>query len=375
MINLNPNPNFLNHFCVAGINYRKSDISIRSKFYLLPEQATLLLQAAVSKNFPGCLVLSTCNRTEIYGICAHPEKLIEMLCVHTHGNMQDFIEHGYQYCETEAIEHLFKVAAGLDSQIIGDYEILSQLKHAVKEARKNGCINNFMDRVINYALQASKEIKTTTKLSSGTLSVSYAAIKIIKEKIADLSNKKILLVGTGKFGRSIGKNLKDYLPGSSLLFTNRTDKKALVVAENCEGIFIPYDQLAIAVNEADVIIVSTASENYLLFASLFTNTKSHLILDLSVPKNVDPALKNLEGMSILNVDEISMILDNTITLRKSEIPKAMSVIKATIEELLEWYRKRLNNQYQSNVNGRPNNSKEISFSNQSRREKTGAEKF
>ena len=335
MIKLKTEPNFLNNFYVAGINYRKSDISIRSKFSLLPEQSALLLQAAVSENFPGCMVLSTCNRTEIYGICDHPQKLIEMLCIHTHGNMKDFIKQGYQYYDTDAIEHLFKVAAGLDSQIIGDYEILSQLKHAVKEARENVCINYFMDRVINYALQASKEIKTTTKLSSGTLSVSYATIKIIKEKIADLSNKKILLLGAGKFGHSIGKNLKDYLPDSSLFFSNRTDRKALELAEECGGQFVPYDSVASAANDADVIIVSTAADTYTVFPSFFTIRKSHLILDLSVPKNVDPALQNREGFSLLNVDEISMILDKTISLRKSEIPKAMSVIKATIDELME----------------------------------------
>ncbi len=100
----------------------------------------------------------------------------------------------------------------MDSQIIGDYEILSQLKQAAKVAKENGCINNFMERAINYALQVSKEIKTKTQLSSGTVSVSYAAIEIIKEKIKNLADKKILLVGTGKFGNHIAKNLKDYLP-------------------------------------------------------------------------------------------------------------------------------------------------------------------
>ena len=375
MINLKTNSNFLDNFCVAGINYRKSDISIRSKFSLLPEQSSLLLQAAFSENFSGCMVLSTCNRTEIYGICDQPQKLTEMLCIHTHGNMKDFTEQGYQYYKTDAIEHLFKVAAGLDSQIIGDYEILSQLKHAVKEARENGCINYFMDRVISYALQASKDIKTNTKLSSGTLSVSYAAIKIIKEKIADLNNKKILLLGAGKFGHSIGKNLKDYLPDSSLFFSNRTDSKALELAKECGGQFVPYDSVASAVNDADVIIVSTAAETYTVFPSLFTIRKSHLILDLSVPKNVDPALQNMEGVSLLNVDEISMILDKTISLRNAEIPKAMSVINSTIEELMEWYHKRLSNQFQGNVKGKLRNINDVYFSNQTIKEKIRVEKF
>ena len=203
MIVIQTEHNFLNNFCVAGINYRKSDISIRGKFSLLPEQSILLLQQAVIKKFPGCIVLSTCNRTEIYGICNHPHELIEMLCIHTHGNMQEFIEHGYIYQGSPAIEHLFKVAAGLDSQIIGDYEILSQLKHAANWARQQGCINSFLERLINFALQSSKEIKSNTRLSSGTVSVSYAAIEIIKDKIPDVADKKILLIGTGKIKRQV----------------------------------------------------------------------------------------------------------------------------------------------------------------------------
>lgn len=330
---------FLDSFCVAGINYRKSDISVRGKFSLLPEHSILVLQQAVQKRFPGCMVLSTCNRTEIYGICDHPHQLIEMLCIHTHGSMKDFIEHGYQYKGLETVGHLFKVAAGLDSQIIGDYEILSQLKQAAKQAKENNCINSFMERVINYALQSSKEIKTKTKLSSGTVSVSYAAIEIIKEKIADLGHKKILLVGIGKFGRYIGKNLKTYLSGSALFFANRTDKKAAELATECDGVFVPYEHLAEETNNADIIIVSSAAETYTIHPSFFTLAKPRLILDLSVPQNVDPIVKNITGITLLNVDEISVILNKTISLRQAEIPKAMDIIDRTMKDLCDWYRK------------------------------------
>jgi len=343
MITLEPLHNHLNNFCVAGINYRKSDISIRGKFSLLPEHSILLLQQAVSKKFPGCMVLSTCNRTEIYGICDHPNQFIEMLCMHTNGSIKDFFTYGYQYQGLEAVEHLFKVAAGLDSQIIGDYEILSQIKQAAKQAKENNCINSFMERVINYALQSSKEIKTNTKLSSGTVSVSYAAIEIIKERISDLDSKRILLLGTGKFGHHVGKNLKTYLSNSSLYFTNRTDKKALDLALECSGEFVPYENLAVEANNADIIIVSSGADTYTIHPSFFTDHKSRLILDLSVPQNVDPAVQNIKGISLLNVDEISVILDKTILLREAEIPKAMSIITNTMDDLMEWYRKQSNN--------------------------------
>lgn len=334
--------NFLNNFCIAGINYRKSDISVRGKFSLLPEQTLLLLQQAVAKKFPACMVLSTCNRTEIYGLCDHPHELIEMLCIHTHGNMHGFIEHGYIFQGPSGIEHLFKVAAGLDSQIIGDYEILSQLKQAAKISKQNNCMNNFMERVINYALRSSKEIKTKTRLSSGTVSVSYAAIEIIKEKIPDTSGKKILLVGTGKFGNHVGKNLQNYISDSQLFFTNRTDIKALELSRQCNATFIPYKNLAAAANDADIVIVSSTADNYTVHPSFFTIEKSRLMLDLSVPQNVDPAVKNLKGIELLNVDEISVILEKTISLRQAEIPKALAIIGSTMQDTMEWYSRHSN---------------------------------
>ncbi|MEO6221012.1 MAG: glutamyl-tRNA reductase [Ginsengibacter sp.] len=342
MLTIESTHNFLNNFCIAGINYRKSDISIRGKFSLLPEQTLLLLEQAAAKKFPSCMVLSTCNRTEIYGICDHPHELIEMLCMHTHGNMQEFLEHGYKFQGSRAVEHLFKVAAGLDSQIIGDYEILSQLKQAAKISKQYHCMNSFMERVINYALQSSKEIKTNTRLSSGTVSVSYAAIEIIKEKNTETFNKKILLVGTGKFGNHVGKNLRNYIPDSCLFFTNRTDKKAFDLSRQCDATFVPYKNLPAAANDADIIIVSLTADNYTVHPEFFKIQKSRLILDLSVPQNVDPAVKNLKGIEYLNVDEISVILDKTIALRQAEIPKALGIIELTLHEMMDWYRRQSN---------------------------------
>lgn len=335
--------NSLNSFCVIGINYRKSDMSIRDKFSLSADKTIEILNQATAKKISGCLALSTCNRTEIYGLCHDPNMLIQLLCDNTESNIQDFQTHGYSYDGIKAIEHLFNVASGLDSQIIGDYEILSQLKQATKLAKENGCINNFMERAINYALQVSKEIKTKTQLSSGTVSVSYAAIEIIKEKINNLPDKKILLVGTGKFGNHIAKNLKDYLPGCDISFTNRTEEKANELASIYDAEFIPYKNLHTACNKADIIIVSSTASSYSIVPSFFTSDKERLILDLSVPQNVDPSVKNISGITVLNVDEVSAILDNTISLRQAEIPKAKKIINETLESLEEWHRLQFNN--------------------------------
>jgi glutamyl-tRNA reductase len=339
----NTHHDFLSNFCIAGINYRKSDVIVRGKFSLTTEQCEQLLQEAVKKYIPGAFVLSTCNRTEIYGISSSPQELIELLCLHTQGRIKDFIEHGYTHQGLKAVDHLFKMAAGIDSQIVGDHEILSQLKLAVKFAKTNNCINSFLERLINFAIVASKRIKTETKLSSGTVSVSYAAIEIIKQRIPDLANKKILLFGTGKFGNNIAGNLKTYLPGCMLMFANRTNEKANELAEKCDAGFIPYEDLATTANDADIVIVSTSAESYTILPSFFTKEKARLILDLSIPQNVDPAIKNLQGIELMNVDEISAILDKTIDKRKAELPKALQIIDETIDELKDWYLIQSNN--------------------------------
>ena len=334
---------FLNDFCIAGINYRKSDVIVRGKFSLTTEQCEQLLKEVIRKHIPGAFVLSTCNRTEIYGLSSSPQELIELLCLHTQGRIKDFIEHGYTHRGLDAVEHLFKMAAGIDSQIIGDHEILSQLKAAVKFAKQHNCINNFLERLINFSIESSKRIKTETKLSSGTVSVSYAAIEIIKERIPNITGKKILLVGTGKIGNNIAGNIKTYLPDCSLGFCNRTDEKASALAAKCNAEFIPFDNLPATADDAEVVIVSTSSETYTVLSSFFTKEKPRLILDLSIPQNVDPAVKSSAGIELMNVDEISAILNKTIDKRKEELPKAIQIINETIEELKEWYALQVHN--------------------------------
>ena len=325
----------LAHFTVAGINYRKSDVQIRGRFSITSEQSQQVLEQAADR-FHGCFLLSTCNRTEIYGVSNDPNAFVDLLCIYTHGNNADFKKHGYIKQGLSAVEHLFKVSSGLDSQIVGDYEILSQVKKAANLSKMNNCMTGFLEKVVNYSLQASKEIKTKTRLSSGTVSVSYAAIEIIKEKAADYQDKKILVIGAGKFGYQVGKNLKTYLPGCTLFFCNRTDEKASSLARECNAGFIKYDHLPEFADTADIIVVSSAAENYTVIPSFFKTPKERLILDLSIPQNVDPAVSQIKGVDLMNVDEISILLDKTMTARSAEIPKALLIVKDTLQQLVDW---------------------------------------
>ena len=167
----------ISNFYVAGINYKKSDASVRGQFAINSEQYITILQKAASQGLNEIFILSTCNRTEVYGFANNSQQLIELLCSETPGDIKTFKQTAYIKNGMDAIEHVFSVGAGLDSQILGDYEIVGQLKNAVKFSKEYGFVGAFTERLINCVLQSSKLIKNHTELSGGTVSVSFAAVQ------------------------------------------------------------------------------------------------------------------------------------------------------------------------------------------------------
>src|SRR5258708_689982 len=220
------NLNNIGNFYIAGINYKKTDAEIRSEFAIGNDQHKQILEQAKLNGISDLFVLSTCNRTEIYGFSDHSTQLINLLCSQTTGSKETFLEIAYIKKGSEAMNHLFEVAAGLDSQILGDYEIVGQIKAAVKFSKQNDCIGSVMERLLNTVLQSSKAIKNQTALSGGTVSVSFAAIQYIREHVKKIADKKILLIGIGKLGKNTCKNLVDYLGTKNITLINRTKEKA-----------------------------------------------------------------------------------------------------------------------------------------------------
>jgi glutamyl-tRNA reductase len=327
---------FLHRFCVAGINYHKADAATRGMFSIDPERFGLIAEAAKTLGLRSVFVVSTCNRTEIYGFAESVMQLVDLLVQHTNGNKQAFLNFGYYKNGNEALKHLFNMAAGLDSQILGDYEILGQLKRSVDLSRKHQLIGTVMDRVINFVYQASKKIKTETLLSNGTVSVSFAAIELLQQ-IKNIVHQKILLIGTGKFGTNICKNLKSYLPQTAVTVMNRTNETARQLAQANHLLFTPYENKSEAIAAADIIIVCTNAAEPTVLPQYFKTGDKKLILDLSVPINVHPDVKNIEGIIVTDVDEISKtILSKTLSKRLHEVPQAEAIIDFYISEFIGW---------------------------------------
>lgn len=333
----NPTVNIANFF-VAGISYKKTDAETRGQFAMSLVQYENALVQAPFFGLHALFILSTCNRTEIYGFADNAAQLIDLLCRQASGDAATFTKLAYCKQGTDAITHLFNVGGGLDSQILGDYEIVGQLKQAVKFARERGFINSFLERLVNNVLQASKSIKSDTALSGGTVSVSYAAVKYIKDNIAITPETKIVLIGTGKIGRNTCKNLVDYLGTTNITLINRTDDKAAILANELGLNHAPMAELPQQVASADIILAATNATEPVILKQYVQDNGKKLIIDLSVPYNVEASARQLPYVKLINVDTLSKMNDDALQMRAKEAPKAMEIIAQHQANFMEWYR-------------------------------------
>lgn len=329
-------------FYVIGLSYKKADISVRSKFSVDIQNQEKLLLEVKELNISGVIIISTCNRTEIFGFAKNPYQFISLLCKYSKGSIDEFAKVSYVYKSNEAIEHFINIATGLDSQILGDYEIVGQLKDSFQNAKKLGTVNNYLERLYNIALQASKEVKNKTSLSSGTTTVSYAAIQYIKDHYSDFNNLNILIYGLGKIGSSTAKSCTKYLKESNIAVINRTDTVAFNLAKEIAVQSKKHIDLDKEIIKADVIIVATGASNTIIQPLQFQNKKEQLIIDLSIPRNVDLEVNQLYHKILIDVDQLSQKIKTTIENRKKQIPMVEKIIKKHKKEFLDWLHFRKN---------------------------------
>jgi len=323
-------------FYAIGLSYKKADAEIRGKFSLNDVSKTALLQQAKDEGIDSLIVTSTCNRTEIYGFAAHPFQLIKLLCENSLGSVEEFQKVAHIYKNQEAISHLFRVGTGLDSQILGDFEIISQIKTSFAQAKEMGLANAFMERLVNAVIQASKKIKTDTEISSGATSVSFASVQYIMKTVADIGEKNILLFGTGKIGRNTCENLVKHTKNEQITLINRTKNKAEKLGTKLQLIVKDYADLQLEIQKADVLVVATGAQNPTVDAAILNLKKPLLILDLSIPKNVHENVQNLPNVSLVHLDHLSQITDETLENRKNQIPAAELIIEEIKQEFIDW---------------------------------------
>ncbi|MFD2551585.1 glutamyl-tRNA reductase [Bizionia sediminis] len=324
------------HFYAIGISYKKADAEIRGHYSLDDAGKQAILEQAKAEGIESLIVTSTCNRTELYGFAASPDDLVTLLCENTKGTIEEFQSVAYIYKNHDAIAHMFRVGSGLDSQILGDFEIIGQLKNATNASKGYGLVNAFLERLINSVIQASKRIKTETKISSGATSVSFASVQYILNEVANVASKNILLFGTGKIGRNTCENLVKHSKNSHITLINRTKDKAEKIAGKFNLVVKDYANLQEEISRTDVLIVATGAQLPTVDKDIIQNTKPLLILDLSIPKNVNENVTQLPNVSLVHMDQLAKITDVTIENRRLDIPLAEAIIEEVKAEFNEW---------------------------------------
>ena len=324
------------HFYAIGLSYKKADAEVRGHFSLSEAAKSAVLEQAQNKGIESLLLVSTCNRTEIYGFAERPCILIDLLCENTKGTVEEFQQVAYIHKNSEAISHMFRVGSGLDSQILGDFEIISQLKTGARKSKKVGLLNSYLERLVNAVIRASKRIKTETELSSGATSVSFASVQYIMNNVNNTSDKNILLFGTGKIGRNTCENLVKHTKNTHITLINRTKDKADAVAGKFNLLVKDYENLQEEINASDIVIVATGAQNPTVYGSLIKTKKPLLILDLSIPKNVNEDVRELDNITLVHMDDLAKITDDTLENRKAYIPAAEKIIEDVMYEFNAW---------------------------------------
>jgi glutamyl-tRNA reductase len=330
---------FANFFKI-GIDHSKADVKTRERFTLNEEKSNHLLHEYKEGGGDGMLILSTCNRTEVYAFASCPRDLISLFCKYSGNDNASFVPYQSIAQNREAINHLFRVGSGLESKILGDFEIIGQIKKSYKFSKEQGGHNAFLDRLVNNTIQCSKRVKNETELSTGAASVAFAAVLQLKKYLETMPQPKVLLYGMGKMGHTTCENLVNQTGITDIKLINRTEEKAARLAKRFGLKHLDIAHLEEGLVEADIVIVATGAESPTVKASHFKSTKKRLLLDLSMPRNVESSLYSDDNFQVIDVDHLSEIAQGSIRNRQSQIPLAEGIVEEQIEDFYIWLESR-----------------------------------
>jgi glutamyl-tRNA reductase len=336
----------MNLFSV-GINHHTAAVDVRERMWLSNDEIKEALIRLRERHFQECVLVSTCNRTELYGLASGPlpsdqplrDFLIEFKQAGDAVTINDFA--GAQ--NQEAIGHLFHVASGVDSLVIGDIQILNQVKDAFNIAREAGALGPVLGRLMQSALHVGKRVRSETTICEGAVSVSYAAVELAGKIFADLSKKTVLLIGAGETGELTLKHLQGKGIGR-ILVANRTRSRAEELVAAFGGTVVGYEQMLEGLTMADIVITSVTAPSYVVQPEDVHKVMKQrsnnplFIIDIGVPRNVNPTVRKSENVFLYDMDSLSSIVDRNIDRRRAEIPKVEAIIKSELDSFLRWHK-------------------------------------
>ncbi|MBP2655225.1 MAG: hemA [Firmicutes bacterium] len=335
------------HLVVLGFNHKTAPVKVRECYSFSEDQVKHGLRHLNNyDDILECVILSTCNRTEIYAVvdeAADALTTLEQFLARLSDAAYKVDEYLFYYVEEACIRHLFRVASSLDSLVVGEGQILSQVKKAYSVARDVGTTGTILNTLFNRAIAVGKRVRTKTKIAYNAVSVSYAAVELAKQILGDLSKSNVLILGAGEMSELTARHLVGN--GVQTVFvSNRNHNRATKLATQFHGIAIPFEDFLMCAVEADIVITSTGAPHYIIrtldVAHLMTkrNGRSIIFIDIAVPRDVEPEVQAIAGVQLFNIDSLEAVVNSNVRGRVQEAKAAEAIIEDELVDLLVKFR-------------------------------------
>jgi len=332
---------------VVGLNHKTAPIEIREKVSFAENRLEEPLKKILSlASIREDMILSTCNRVEIYATATDVDKGVHVLkqfLSDFHGIPQNELDKFlYVHQGKEAVRHVFRVASSLDSMVVGEPQILGQVKSAFSEASQRRAAGAILNRLLHRAFSVAKRVRTETTIGNRAISISFVAVELAKKIFGDLQNQAVLLVGAGEMCELAARYLVNH-GVSRVTVTNRTLQAARELAEIFDGSVIPFDELVEALKTVDIVISSTASPHYVIDYNEVTRVikarrnRSMFFIDIAVPRDVDPRINSIENVYLYDIDDLQEVADANVQDRQKEAEKAEETVEYEVTKFCQWY--------------------------------------
>lgn len=334
------------HILTVGLNYKTAPVAVRERFAFSPSSLPVALKALRhTKSILECVIVSTCNRMEIYVVCdqLHTGRYYTKTFLEQwfHIDKETFVDHLYFLEGDDAVKHLFEVACGLDSMVLGETQILGQVREAMEVAQTTGTTGTLLNKVFRQALTVGKKAHRETEIGQNAVSVSYAAVELGKKIFSDFSGKTVLILGAGKMGELTAKHLQAN-GAVEVLVVNRTPERAKQLASRFSGEVYTFEALEQALARADVVISSTGAEQTVLTAEQVSRVmtkrpnRSLFLIDIAVPRDIEPSVKDTENVFLHDIDDLQNIVSSNMKERLREAEKVREFIAVELTEFSQW---------------------------------------
>jgi len=329
---------------VLGLNHRTAPVAVRERFAVaearVPAVLRLLRDTGIAEE---AVVLSTCNRVEIYAVTSLPPALafaeLQEFLVRCQDYRDPLSDELYRLVEPHSLEHLFRVACGLDSMVLGETEILGQLKKAYELARRHGHTGHRLNKAFQRAFNVAKQVRTETNIQRGSISVASVAVELAEKIFSALAGRTVLVIGAGDTSEKVARALVSR-GASRVLVTNRSWDRAAALAATLGGQAVPFADWLAALPGLDIVISSTSAPGYVLERARLEGLlrqragRSLLLIDIAVPRDIDPAVNQLDGVYLYNIDDLQSIADGYLRQRREEIARCEAIIRQKAQALL-----------------------------------------